>query len=153
MLLTGLQRHAQRLIALSVDRYTDNTAWNRALVGIAGCKESRMWATKAHRNTKVLSVAQDDVCTHFTRRFDLDERHQVAGNRGQSVLFMQGTDDIREISDFPLTPRVLEQSTEDVMVCRFLCRADDDVPTEGFCASTDNVDGLWQTQLINIEGV
>ena len=94
MLLTGLQSHTQRLIALGVNRNPDDSTRNRALVSITSGEESGVWATKAHRNPEVLGIAQYDVCTHFAWRFDLDQSHQVTGNSGQCVFVMQCADDI-----------------------------------------------------------
>ena len=65
VLLTGLQRHAQRLVALGVDGNTNNTAWNGTLEAVTRSEERRVRATKAHRYAEVLGVPQNDVRAHF----------------------------------------------------------------------------------------
>ena len=57
VLLASLQRHAQRVVAVAVLAYTDDAAGNLAFVLVAGREVSSVWATKAHRYTEALAVA------------------------------------------------------------------------------------------------
>ena len=63
MLLAGLQRHAQRLLAGSIHRYADDAAGGGAFVFVFKREVSSMRAAEAHRDAEALGAAQGNVGT------------------------------------------------------------------------------------------
>src|ERR1700761_2662703 len=68
VLLAGLQRHAQSIIAGTVDSNANYTAGDRPFVFFFGGKKRGMRAAKAHRYAKTLAAANNNIGSPLTRR-------------------------------------------------------------------------------------
>jgi hypothetical protein len=69
MLFSRLQSEAVRRLSIRVDRLPNQSTWQGSFVGIFGCQESGMRATKSERNAKSLRVADNHIGTKLSRWF------------------------------------------------------------------------------------
>ena len=89
MLFTSLQCHAKRLTSAGVDRDTDDATGNCSLVFIFGGKVSGVRPAIAHRHAKPLRAAGNHIGTHFSRRLEQSEAHQISRNNSDHLVFVQ----------------------------------------------------------------
>ena len=68
MLLAGLERHAERGVAMPIYRDPDDTPRHRTLELIAGGEVGCVRASTAHRNAEPLGRPHGDVCPPLARR-------------------------------------------------------------------------------------
>ncbi len=83
MLLAGLQRHAQRKLAVAILGHADNAAGNRAFVFVLGRKVRGMGTAVTHRHAETLGVADHYIDAEFGRRFKQHQRQQIRRDRDQ----------------------------------------------------------------------
>ena len=112
VLLAGLQREAQRRIAVGVDRDADEAARQRALETGADAHVGRVRAAEADRDAEPLRRADDDVGAHLARRLEQHEREQVGGDARERALGVRGLGERREIAHAAARARVLREHAE-----------------------------------------
>ena len=88
VLFAGLERHAERTVAQTVDRYADDAARHVALVRFARGHVAGARAAEAHRDAETLGRADDDVGPPFARSLQQGQRQQVGNSRYQGAFGM-----------------------------------------------------------------
>ena len=77
VLLARLQSESVGWLTAGIDRYADDAAGKRALVGILGCNKGGVRPPIAHRHAKALSRSDRDVRTQFARRSNQSQRKRI----------------------------------------------------------------------------
>src|SRR5690606_35787021 len=78
MLLACLQRHAERLVSIHVNRDAYQAARHVAFQLVPGGEKSRVRTAVAHGDAKPLVGTEDDVSPPFSGRCQKGETHQVS---------------------------------------------------------------------------
>ena len=92
MLFACLQGQTVSLIALCINRDTNQTAWHIAFEGIAGRHVTSVRATKTQWYAKTLAVTDDDVCAPLARWRNQSQRQQVSsGNHHRAFSVQRGS--------------------------------------------------------------
>ena len=109
VLLPGLHRHAQRLIAPAINRNSYDAAGCRAFVTVAGGKIGGVGPAKTHGNTEALGVTHHHVGAQGAGRFHQQQRHDVGGNCDQGIRLMGLVDKPGNILQVTVSAGVLQQ--------------------------------------------
>jgi len=153
VLLTGLQRHAQRGLATRVLGDADDTAGHRAHVAFAGREEGGMRAAEAHRHAEALRRTERDVGAHGAGALEQHQGHQIAGDRDHGALGLEFGDRGREVDDLAACVRVLQQRAEAVVAASLGSLAVDQLVAEVVRTGAHHVDGLREAGLVDEEHV
>ena len=148
VLLAGLHRHAQGILATGILGDADDAARHGALVGIAGGEEGRVGATVTHGHAEALGRAEHHVGPQFTRGFEQQQGEHVGPDAGQPLLGLDRSDQGTQIGHVAGGARVLEHGTEHLFAHRVRGGAHGHVETEVHRALLDHVDHLG----VNIVG-
>ena len=112
MLLSGLQGHAQRRFALAIDRNTDNTPRNGALVDLARGEERGMRPAIPHWNAETLGTADDDIGPHLAGRLEQAEAQDVNRDNRDGFIRFSGCNNAAHVLDHTAGAGVLHQNPE-----------------------------------------
>ncbi len=150
VLLTRLERHAQRLVAEPVHRYADDTTGHVAFVSLLGGHEAGRRATEAHRQTEPLYGTHRDVGAPLARRGEQHEAHQIAHGSHLRTRLVSSGGECRIVADAARRGRILHDGTElpagelvGVVVVA------DDFDTEGFAARHEHVEYLREDVVVH----
>src|SRR5690606_37272214 len=89
MLLAGLQRHAQRILAAYIFRDAVDSAWNVAFIRFFGGEISRMWSAEPHRDAKALRAAHHHIGAPFAGGSKQYQAEQVGDSTYVDVATVQ----------------------------------------------------------------
>jgi hypothetical protein len=153
VLFAGLQRHAQRLVAAAVDRDADDAAGDRTLVLVPGGEKGRVRTAETERDAEALRRAESDVGSHFPRRAQQDQRHQVRGDGDDAAARLDGGNRSAEVADFAEFVRILKQRAEDLLLRRLVRGAEDEFEAKEGGARPEHVDGLREAAGVDKEAV
>ncbi len=154
VLLARLQRHAQRTVALGIDRDADDAARHGALVFVLGGEEGGMRAAIAHGHAEALGRADGDVGAQFTGRRQQRQGEKVGRHDGQRTGTMELCDHAAEIAHLARGAGIGEECGEDGLGLQVLHRvADDDVIAKGPRARLDHANCLRVRVAIDEETV
>ena len=112
VLLAGLQRQAQRAMAVAILADADQPAGDRALQRVADREERRVRAAIAERHAEPLGGAQRDVGAERSRRLQHGQRQRVAGDAEQRAMRVQLLGQGAEIADRPIGAGILHQRAD-----------------------------------------
>jgi hypothetical protein len=125
VLLPGLEREAERRVAVGVDRHADQPAGQVALEAVAHGHVAGVGPAETHRHTEALRAADHHVGPHLTGRDEQGERQDVGGDRHARPDRMGGGDDGGEVAHPPARPRVLHEHAGDRELGKGLVEIDD----------------------------
>ena len=109
VLLAGLQRQAQRLVAVGVHRHPDQAAGQRAGQVLADRHVAGVRAAEAQRHAEALRGAHGDVGAGLAGRGEQGQGQQVGGDRDQRAARVGGVGDGLEVADLAGGAGVLDQ--------------------------------------------
>ena len=154
VLLARLQRHAQRAVALGIDRDADDAARHGALVLVLGGEEGGMRAAIAHGHAEALGGADGDVGAQFARRRQQRQRQKIGRHDGERARAMELRDHAAPVAHLARGAGIGEECGEDRLRLQVLRRiADHHVIAEGARARLDHADGLRMRVAVDEEGV
>ncbi len=111
VLLAGLQREAQRGLALRVDRDAHQAPRHRALERVARREVARVRAAEAHRHAEALRGADRDVGAELARGLQQREGEQVGGRDQQRAARVELDSERRVIPHIAVDAGVLNERT------------------------------------------
>ncbi len=120
MLFTGLQRHTQSRLSLTVFGYANDTAGHGTLVSVFSGKKSRMGTPETHGDTKALRTAHDNIDRIGSWRFQQYQTKQISGGSDQCGLAMGNFNNSGQIMDFAGCGGILYQHGKKIMLFQLL---------------------------------
>ena len=146
MLLARLQRHAQRGVAVGIDRHADDAPRHRALVRIVAGEVGRVRAAVAHRHAEALCGTQHHVRAPFARRREQHQAQDVGRDRDGHAVFLGALHEIGVVMHRAVGGRVLQQRAVQLVVQRDgLEVADHQFDAQRLGARLQQFDGLRET--------
>ena len=112
VLLSGLQRHAQRRAAGRVLRHADDAAGDVALVLLAGREERRVRPAVAHRNAEPLGASHGDVGPPLAGRRQQRQREQVRRRGHERACGMGALAERAIVFDLAIRGGILQQRAD-----------------------------------------
>ena len=112
-----------------------------------------MRTTVAHGHAETLRAAEYDVRAHLARGFQHDETHDICGHHCDGASVMQGSDRGSKVPHLAIGARVLENCTEDFVLCQLCDIRNDQFKTETLGTCFQHVDGLGETVAVHEEGI
>ena len=141
VLFAGLQRQAQRRVALRVLGHADQAAGHVALEGVLAGHEAGVRAAKTERHAKALRRTDGDVRAPFARGGQESQRQQVGRAGDHRALRVGGLGQLAVVGDGTRAVRVLQQHAEALGQALGLV-ADADLDIQAFGARAHDLDGL-----------
>ena len=114
VLLTGLQRHAQRRLAMTVAADADDAPRQQTLEFVARGEECGVRPAIAHRHAESLRTADGDVGAPLTGRRKQRQRHQVGCGGDQRTHRVCSLAERRIVHDRAVGRRILDQRSEEL---------------------------------------
>ncbi len=108
VLLTGLQGHPICAPPVGIDWNADDPPRHDADVFLTCCKIPRMRPAKSHGHPETLRVADDHVCTEFSRRLEKGKTQEVCRNSNQSSGLMESFDELRVVRNHSVLRGILK---------------------------------------------
>ena len=146
----GLERHAERGLAVPVHRNPDDAARGGAAIRIAGREERGVGAAATHGNAEPLAAPDHDVGPELPRRAQHHEGEGIGRDRDQGPVCARARHHLREVRNPTPRPRVLDEHAEARPV-EIAGRPDLHLEVEGGRPRADHVDGLRMAVRIDQE--
>ncbi len=153
VLFARLQRQPIGLVALRVDRHTDQTARHRALEFIFHGHVARVRATEAERHAKALRVAHGHVGAPFARRGDQRQRQQIGSGHDATTGGVHGFGNCAVVGHIAIHARVLQEHAKGMGLRGVSGGADLDLDAERQGARANHFQRLRQDVFSHVERV
>ena len=151
MLLAGLQRHTQRLLAGSIHRYADDAAGSGSFVFIFKCEISSVRAAEAHRDAEALGAAQGNVGTQLGGCFQQHQAHDIGSHGHHCAFGFHSGNHIAQVGHVAVFAHILEQRAEVFAVASGIEIAHHQLKIEIFGPGFDHVQRLRVNALVHKE--
>ncbi len=146
MLFAGLHGQAQGLLAVTVHRHADQTAWHVTFEGIAGREVGRMRATETQRHTEALGATDRHVSAELAWRGQQGKGQQVGSHGDQGVGRVEALDQLAVIEHIAIAGRVLQQRAEVIAdILQLVLIGHDHGDAQWLGAGTQHIQGLRMT--------
>ena len=154
MLLTCLQRHAQRGVAIGIHRHADDATRHRTLVCVAAGEERGVRAAVAHWHAEALGGAQHHISAPFAGRCEQHQAQDVGRDGDGHAICFSTLHEIGVVMHHAVSGGILQQCAIQLVVQGDgLEVTDDQFDAERLGACLQQFDGLRETFVRDEEAV